>query len=163
MKIWRGKKRLAMKAMTRQRRKLMEWAVSIKPGDYIATCEGCNRKVAKIDFVGWANEGDRRRRPNKTRFVFEVAFEDTHGRLHYCPGGGCAYPAETPQQVTDYFRGWAFDPGVENHISVWLSGDKAKIDDSMARLRRLRDALTNGRPIVDEHGELLPEFDRKFL
>lgn len=42
-KLWKGKKRLAIKLGIKNRRhqELITWALSIKPGDYIATCEGC--------------------------------------------------------------------------------------------------------------------------
>ncbi len=160
MKLWVGKKRLAMRRMPAQHRRLMQWALSVKPGDYVGTCEGCNRKVAKIDFVDWVNEGTWRGRPNKTWFVSEVSFEDTHGRLHHCPGGGCAYPPETPEAVTSYFRGWAFDKGSEEFLSHWFAGQPEKIEAGLARLREFQEALRSGAPIVDEHGELLPQFDR---
>lgn len=162
MKLYKGKKRLAMSMMPARHRKLMEWALSIKPGDYIATCEGCNRKVAKIDFIEWRNEGWWNRcKPNKTWFVGEVSFEDTHGNLHHCPGGGCAYPAETPQEVTEYFRAWAFDKASEEFLFSWWGKDQDTINEGLETLRKFQEALRTGAPIVDEHGELLPEFDRK--
>jgi len=161
MKLYAGKKRLAMRMLPALHRRLIEWALTIKPGQYIGTCDGCNRKVAKIDFVEWRNEGLwRRSRPNKTWFVAEVTFEDTHGYLHHCPGGGCAYPAETPEEVTRYFREWAFAKESEEFLAHWYVGQRDKIEAGLAKLRRFQDALRTGAPIVDEHGELLPEFDK---
>jgi hypothetical protein len=160
MKLYKGKKRLAMRMMSARHRDLMQWALSIRPGDYIATCEGCNRKVAKIDFIEWRNEGWwSLRRPNKTWFIGEIDFLDTHGRLHACPGGGCAYPAETPEQVTNYFRESILDPGAEEQIRFWFGKDQAAIDKALAHNQKFKDAFKSGKSIVDNHGELLPEFD----
>jgi len=103
MRWYKGKKRLAKKLLGKQLW-LIKWALTIKPGDYIATCEGCNRKVTEVEY-DWINEGlFRRGKKNKTRVICEVRFTDTNGQWHNCPGGGCAYPAETPEQVTAYFK-----------------------------------------------------------
>jgi hypothetical protein len=167
-KLWRGKKRLAKKMLgprafsidnPNRTVRLLRWAMTIKPGDYIATCEGCNRQVASIE-PQWKNEGRWRRcKLNKTWFLSEVCFTDTRGRLHYCPGGGCAYPKETPEEVTQYFREWAA-PGQEDSLRQWFGEEHDALQKSLEDLEKLRAALRDGRPIVDEHGELLPEFDK---
>lgn len=166
MKLWKGKKRLAKRMLGSRlgsRFRLLTWALTIKEGDYIATCEGCNRKVTKIE-VDWRNEGIwRRSRANKTWFVDEVCFTDTRGRLHFCPGGGCAYPAETPEEVTAYFREWAFDECAEERIRHWNGEDIERAERQIAEMNVMRVALQEGRPIVDEHGELLPEFDKPLV
>lgn len=171
-KLWKGSKRLAKRLLGRRafsinnpnnHVRLLRWALTIKEGDYIATCEGCNRKVADIE-VGWNNEGFwSRSKPNNTWVVSEVGFTDTRGRIHYCPGGGCAYPAETPEEVTAYFRGWAFDGDPEGRIRHWNGNDHERTNKQIAELRVLQEALRSGRPIVDEHGELLPEFDHPLV
>lgn len=146
MKLYRGKKRLAAKFLHSDRQKDLEWALTIKPGDYIGTCEGCNRQVVSIRQI-WRNEGQHSRgKSNKTWFLDEMVFIDTHGHLHYCPGGGCAFPAEPPQKVTDFFRGFFANPDLA--ISLVSKSCQA-----------FRKAFQEGRPIVDVHGELLPEFE----
>jgi len=159
-RLYKGKKRLAKKLLAPRRQKLLLWALSIKPGDYIATCEGCNRKVEKIE-ESWANEGGwRRGKPNKTWVLNEVVFIDTNGRMHHCPGGGCAYPAETPEEVVDYHKEWAFYEKREERIRFWYGKDVDRAEKSIAHWLTMKEALESGKPIVDEHGELLPEFDR---
>lgn len=175
MKLWKGKKRLAKRMLGRRafsvenpnnHVRLLRWAMSVKVGSYIGTCEGCNRKVADIE-VDWNNEGFwSRSKANKTWFVSEVCFTDTRGRLHYCPGGGCAYPAETPEEVTAYFREWAFAEDAEGRIRHW-NGESVdgieRTNRQIAELHELQLALREGRPIVDVHGELLQAFDRPLV
>lgn len=169
MKLWRGKKRLAKKVLGRLNSRsntLIQWALTVKPGDYIATCEGCNRQVAKVE-PSWYNVGQwLHGRPNKTYFLHEVVFTDTRGRMHPCPGGGCAYPAETPEEVTKYFREWAFETAGEDRLRQWYGEDDESADrlnHAIEQLKKFREALTSGQPIVDAHGELLPEFEEKFI
>ena len=93
-KFYNGKKRIAFKYMVKRDIPILKWALTVNIGDYIATCEGCNRKVANIKYE-FANIG-------KQRVLNEVVFEDTNGQIHYCPGGGCAYPKEPREQVVAY-------------------------------------------------------------
>lgn len=149
MRLWYGKKRLALKFIGWDR-KILAWAMSVKPGDFIATCEGCNRRVTEVQ-PKWANEGYwKRGKPNRTWIVHEVQFTDSHGRWHYCPGGGCAYPKQTPAEVTAYYRHIALDKP-----NIAMEKDWGWFD----RFERIRQALRTGAPIVDEFGEFLPEFD----
>lgn len=160
----------------RNKRKLLKWAMSIKVGDYIATCEGCNRKVTEIEpeyveletYLDEESDLGRlvfgeRVEPTGTLVLDEVRFTDTNGRWHHCPGGGCAYPAETPEQVTKYFTDWAVDPGREKQIRHWW-GEKPenaeRLQQELDSWQQMLRAITAGAPIVDEHGELLPEFDK---
>lgn len=109
-KIYNGKKRVAYKYIVKSYIPILKWALTVNVGDYIATCEGCNRKVASIKYE-FTNIG-------KQRVLNEVVFEDTNGGIHYCPGGGCAYPKETRDQVvayqdhlladTELCKGWGF-------------------------------------------------------
>jgi len=131
----------------------LEWAIAIKPGDWIGTCEGCNRQVTEVEPI-WVNEGRfRRGKPNKTRVVFEVRFTDNHGRWHYCPGGGCAFPPESVEKIEAYYKAWVADAKKED--LQWDDGT------FRARLARMEQAFAEGRPIVDSHGEFLPEFDNR--
>lgn len=158
-RLYRGKKRYAKRLYPGRSEQLLLWALSVKPGDYIATCEGCNRQVVSKE-IDRANEGHwNRNRPNKTSVIHEVVFTDTRGRWHYCPGGGCAYPAETPEQVTQYFREYILHPEAESEIRTWYGKDTDSINKALERHHRFKDALLTGRPIVDAHGELLSEFD----
>ena|SRR3990167_3926368 len=150
MKWYKGKKRLAKKALSARHLKSIKWALSVKVGDYIGTCEGCNRKVAEINPI-WDNEGKyHRRKSNRAWFIGEVEFTDTHGRFHNCPGGDCAYPKETPEHITNYFRGWCA-PGNIEYANVWSQS---------LQYEKMKDAFAKNLPIVDQYGELLPEFDK---
>ena len=139
---------------------MLRWALTIKPGNYIATCEGCNRQVVSVEHR-WENVGWWTRcRPNKTWLLSEVCFTDTHGGMHWCPGGGCAYPAETPEEVTSYFREWSAI-GREDQLRHWFNNEQEKSQRALEDLEKLRSALRDGRPIVDGYGELLLEFDKQ--
>ena len=153
-KLYKGKKRLAMRHLYASKRKVLQWALTIKPGDYVATCEGFNRKVERIEYC-WANFGLwHAKGQNKTWFLDEVIFHDTSGRMHYCPGGGCAYPKETNEQITTYWRdGWVV-PFTKGIVSEWFKGDEGHAE----QMKRMAAAFKAGRSIVDDFGELLPEF-----
>ncbi len=104
-KLYKGKKRICLKHLCSEFKRLLKWALTINVGDYIATCEGCNRKVAKIEYI-WYNEALWRgkNKPNAHWWLAEVALTDTNGRYHVCPGGGCALPKETVEQIKSYFK-----------------------------------------------------------
>lgn len=141
-RLWRGKRRLVHKLEKGLSR--LRWTLSLKPGDYVAMCRGYNVRVQEVTYF-WANEGAyRRRRPNKTWYLEDVRIEDVYGNLHYA--NSCCWPAETPEQVTEYFRYWVHDATA----STWHT----EVDV------RIRAALEAGSPIVDSFGELLDEFKR---
>jgi len=145
----------------RRTRRLFKWALEVKEGDYIGTCEGCNRKVTEIE-ADFIDVNEFREKPHtgpETFILYEVQFTDTNGRWHHCPGGGCAYPAKTPEQVTAYFREWAFYEKREERIRHWHGKDERAAEKVIADWQKLLKALKSDQPIVDEHGELLPEFD----
>ena len=101
-KLWRGKKRLC-KPMLCGDSKILNWALQVKVGDYIGTCLGHNRQVAKIEYL-WQNEGLWRRfKKNRSWFLEEVIFQDTTGGSHACPGGGCAFPPEPVEKILRYY------------------------------------------------------------
>lgn len=162
-RLWYGKKRLA-KRLVREGTsytRLLRWGLTIKPGDYIATCEGTNRKVAEVE-IEWKNEGRwRRGKPNKTWFLFEIVFTDTRGGWHYCPGGGCSSPAEPPEVVNRYLTNYALQqltPEGRQSLEEWTRPED--LPKVLERLARTEQAIKEGRPLVDEFGEILPEFDR---
>lgn len=149
-KLWKGKKRLALKHLWKGKRHVLEWAITISPGDWIATCEGTNRQVKEVEY-SWFHVGKR------TKVLSEVWFTDTRGGTHCCPGGGCALPKETIPEIETYYKGWIEavneDPDC---ISGWDPEGKFK-----RTLEGMQKKFEEGNTIVDEHGELLPEFDRK--
>lgn len=108
-KLYRGKKRLCKKLLFRP--KMLKWALTVKVGDYIGTCLGHNRQVAKIEYL-WINEGLWSRcKQNRSWFLEEVIFQDTTGGSHTCPGGGCAFPPESVEQILEYWATyWPNDP-----------------------------------------------------
>jgi len=93
-KIYKGKKRIALKGTSMWMRKVFNWLINTKPGDYVATCEGCNRKIAKIEY--------KVVRYRKHQTISGGSITDTNGRNHSCPGGGCALPPETPEEINAY-------------------------------------------------------------
>jgi len=93
-KMWKGKKRIALKGTSKWMRTVYKWLLNAKPGDYVATCEGCNRKIAKIEYEVIQY--------GKHRVLNGGGITDTHGRWHSCPGSGCALPPETREQLAAY-------------------------------------------------------------
>lgn len=160
--LWKGRKREAKRLLGGvKRQEQLRWAMSIEPGDYIGTCDGCNRQVTDVE-IGVSNAGTwLRGRAGRTEVVTEVRFTDSLGNWHFCPGGGCAYPPKTPEAVTEYFRGWAYNS--EDMLRDWFGSDEKRLQHSLDRMRSMREALVSGQPIVDEHGELLPEFSARIL
>lgn len=158
-RLWRGKKRYAMRLFSRfgaDYVRMLRWGLTVKIGDYIGTCEGVNRKVAKIE-PWWFDEGMfMRGKRSGTTFLREIMFTDTRGRTHYCPGGYCAYPQETPEQITEFFRNWTSNNG---EILRNVYGSTSIADAAIARAEAIKTAISCGLPIVDSHGELLPEFE----
>lgn len=147
-KLWRGKKRLAVPMVNESDidTQLLRWAMTVKPGDYIYTCEGCNRKVEEIEVL-WANEGLwNRRRRNNTYFLREVEFTDTHGRIH--DATNCAYPPVSVESIVKYFR--------EFPVEEWEP-------KGFILPPALKEALRSGAPITDVHGEFLPGIYSEFL
>lgn len=134
MRWYHGKKRVVCKTFNLQFRRVMAWAVNVKPGDYISTCQGCNRKVELVRLLR-VNIGRR------TRVAIDADFVDTHG-CHHDPVT-CAGPPWTVAQVISNFRSY-----------------KQLRDFPDDNLRRIHERLDAGLPIVDEYGELLPELDR---
>ena len=145
-------------------RDLLLWALDVRVGEYMATCEGCNRKIAskELIYVDADQYGDEDwEQDDDTQILHEVTFIDSRERYHTCPGGGCAYPKETPEQVTPYFKDWAFNEEVETGIRRWYGKETEKLEKVIADRDRMQAAFNAGRSIVDEHGELLEEFDVK--
>lgn len=105
-KFYKGKKRLALPFVKRFK-KYFEWAVSVKPGDYINTFETSNRKVVRIEYT-WANEGEFRRcKINKTWYLDEVHFICTNGKTYVGDGYNGPEPAWSPEDIRKYHAGFS--------------------------------------------------------
>lgn len=101
-KYYYGKKRSVVNKYGSHRRKILKWAITIRPGDYIATCQGYNSKVISIEYF-WrdyrVSETGKVCKLRRGRMLYEVCFKVTGGLFHYAPGGGCAGPKETNEQI----------------------------------------------------------------
>lgn len=139
-RLWRGKAKLARKQLFYD----FSYFVNVKIGDYIASCEGCNRKVADVKYY-WENEGYfRRLKPNRTWYLHEIEFIDTNGHSHYFPG--CVSQPETVKEINDFHLAY---------LEVIKHEDRNESDLLISK------ALENNQPIVDDFGEYLPEFDTR--
>lgn len=165
-RLFRGDKATALKYFGNRARdaELLLWALDVKPGEYIATCEGCNRRVAeskpRYTYVHVYVEGVPE--TDETQVLHEVRFTDTKGKWHHCPGGGCAHPKQTPEEVTEYQSEWAFDPEYPENLKEWYGTSAEagpRIERAKAKWIQMRETLERGEPIVDNFGELLPQFD----
>lgn len=132
-----------------EHKRLIKWALSVKPGYYINTCDGCNRKVASIDFIDYDDNNQ----------VREVSFMDTHGRLHHCPGGGCAGPPWTYDAVLNFYKEHYLSDWIIASTKTWFGEDKKALSKALKRIRKIRKALNSDTPIIDEFGEILPEYE----
>ncbi len=103
------------------RRALMEWAVNVKPGDLYHGCDAYNHVVSKSEiYYGIvAMETDDEtgevygpcfNKHIKTNdldnhsdwIVVEVDFQSEDGSCHTCPGGGCAEPPASLEEVKEW-------------------------------------------------------------
>lgn len=166
-KLYKGERAIAI-GYFRERgprlRKLLKWALTVKVGDYIGTCEGCNRQVEEIepifiDVMEFQDSDEEEGTETGTQILYEVMFTDTNGRFHYCPGGGCAYPKESPEQVTNYFKSVTLRPEREQELRHWFGKNNKDLQKALDRLGKFRAAFAADKPIVDKDGELLKEFD----
>lgn len=97
-KLYRGKKRLCRFWLQPHTKKIFNWALSVKPGDYIFS-HICNEKVTCIKFI-MSNEGHFRRcKSNKTWFLFEVVFVLESGGYVYCDTSSEVGPAVPVEQL----------------------------------------------------------------
>ena len=116
-RLWKGKRRLFMPKF-RNQYTLYEWALSIKVGDYVAVCDGCNRKVKEIKYIAerlpiyrsWKKIDacfdvlkcipERR----KGYYIKEIIMVDLNGNQHIFPGGGCVLPKETNEEIYSFHK-----------------------------------------------------------
>ena len=153
-KLWRGKKRIALKWLASWEKPQLEWAINIKPGDWIGTCNGCNRQVVDIQYRWYSSRCYNPCGTNiKTQIISEVRFEDTNGRWHYCPGGGCAFPVESIDEIESYYKGWIKLAKKDTSALCW---DDGKFESELKRMEKIFNA---GDSILDNNGQFLPEFD----
>jgi|GEM_PF-6263175 len=156
-KLYRGKKRLAKRYLGKRDSELLRWALTIKPGDYIGTCEGSNRQVTSVE-VQWSNEGVwSRGKPNRTYFLDQIRFTDTNQRWHHCPGGLCAFPAIKPEEV---HRWWttALEDRIKNQEEFEKLYQPEAYPEVISRVLELDKAVKEGCSLVDSFGEILPQF-----
>lgn len=152
IKIWQGNSKLARKYSSYD--PMLSWAITIKKGDWVGACDGCNRQVADIQYE-WSNVGSYFIKPRQTNtwVLTDVIFVDTHGRKHYTIPGHCVFPKQSCQEIENYFRSWIEcveeDPACLN----WDNGKFGK------RLSAINEAFKTGGTIVDKNGQLLPLFD----
>jgi len=140
MKLYHGKWKYVRRYYKGNQIALINWALSLKPGDYFSSCAGHNRQV-KSTRPHWSNDGRfRYGRTNKHWFIWSVEIIDTLNGFHKCDGSGCAMPAESNETIMNNYREWIELP----HFSE--------------RMDRIAKAIKSGKSILNEHGELLTEF-----
>jgi len=141
--LYKGKKRYVYSRIRRNCRdwhgKVLLWGLTVKPGDYIGSCEGFNRKVESINYV-WEDIGHwNNDKKNGHWFLYEIEFTSTSGRMHCCPGGGCAFPPETNEQIKEY----------------WLRSNWSDPEPSWVKIQN---SIREGMSFIDEFGEILASF-----
>lgn len=134
------KARKAWHSLSKQQRKNLRWAVTLKPGDIVASCEGFNCivasatviKIYKTGSVGYAYCST-----GNGWIINEVEVIDTNGLIHYFPS--CLYRPETVAEIMCWW----------NDMQS-ITSEKDKFG------KLIRSRLNNDLPIVDERGVLLP-------
>lgn len=142
MKLFRKmRKRLAKKMIGRFWRKLNE-AAKLKVGDLISTCYGHNERIMSITYK-WVNFGNNANslfyRALKGRYVDNILIE-TDGGFTRCAKYSITFPVETKIAIMNKLR------NMPTNISY---GE---------RLEMLMKEIRNGKEILNDDGELLPEY-----
>ena len=97
-KFWKGKKRLACKAMPKAWTERLNWGLSLKVGDIVGTCEGSNRQIEDIKYV-WSNYGS-----SSNSWVSDVLIFDRNHNKHYLKIDNCLSLAYSLNQVVNYYE-----------------------------------------------------------
>lgn len=137
-KFWKGKKRLACKAMPKAWTERLNWGLSLKVGDIVGTCEGSNRQIEDIKYV-WSNYGS-----SSNSWVSDVLIFDRNHNKHYLKIDNCLSLAYSLNQVVNYYENL--------NIECVSFDDKDKIT-------LIKAAIKNNVSFLDDNGELLYKFD----
>lgn len=132
----------------------LKWGLSLKPGDVISACTGFNIRVAKVTpertsaarFWGARSFGYPFNGRSQGWFISDVLIEDTDGGHHYIMS--CCWKPETVEQIETFWKG--------------VRSDYEDGSGRTSLLKRLHEALAEGRPICDEDGIRLSEFKTKW-
>lgn len=146
-KFWLGKKRVACKAAPKLWQQRLSWGLSFKINDYIGTCEGCNRKIIKIEYV-WSNYGDSTNsgKGNHNYWISDIVYTVSGGMKHYLKGSNCVRENYSISEIVKYFS------SIDNRNNIQLIKDQIEL---------IQVALKNKMQITDQFGELLPEYEAK--
>lgn len=161
MKAYKGPKRIAKKLnceyfTDKEYRDTLDYLLRAKPGDLIATCDGWNSRIAKLDIYRLdsktrAREWYERKGPPgamRTKIVTEVRVTDDKGRWHFFPGGGCVALPESVEEIESYWRSWDDPEALEMATKWWDDGHTLRIVE----------ALRRGERICTDDGERLEKF-----
>lgn len=158
-RLWKGKGRICKPFLHDYN--LLQWGLALKPGDYFASCCGCNRQVKEITKIHWTNTGlfHNHRKYSKNWIISEVSMTDTYGGYHSFPGGGCVLQKETPEQVREYNISFIKErlKEFENpNVVPWSKNEFSILQKQFKRIE-------NGHPIVDDFGEFLPDWNQPYV
>jgi len=138
MKLYNCTKRLAKKYGVFRRNNKLSLARNLKPGSIINTCTGGNSVIQDICPV-FRNIGSR----SWVVTDFDITTTDGNDHSWY----HCCGPAQTQQEIEDYFREWNCEEG---HKII----DEYRWD----YMTKMFEALNNGKHICDDNGIIYPEF-----
>jgi len=147
MKLYKGKKRIAMKRsrehagiaswiLKDHEKQLIQYLSTAKPGDLIGACTGYNHYIAKIEFQ-WAPSKNK-----KNRWVQNIRVIDDTGRWHWFSSAGCIQMPYTREEIEseilemDTEEEWA-----------WI-----KESEEWSEIKKNIETLKNGNHVVDEKG-----------
>lgn len=135
MKHYKGKKRICLKRLNKTYQRRLERFLQYKIGDYISTCEGFNRQIAKIEL-----EWQPIRPGSRNLYLSDIVFWDSNGGCHWVSGPGCVEKAETNDEIIQSWMEW-----IDYH-GDYVFGDYA---------RKLKTAIGASQPVLTEFGEPL--------
>lgn len=150
MRLYKGSKFAFYRRTSKNTRKLLSWAVSLKPGDVFGACSGFNHIVKTINPI-WGRHSDYNfvgKGGHKTYYVVEVEIEAIDGSFHVCPGGGCAHQPYSVKEIHEYWNSMS-----DKFLNEW---------DESGYWKKIVEAARAGKPITDDKGIMLPEFMRRY-
>lgn len=100
MKLCKNVKRGTFRKLYKSNYEMWMWAINLKEGDLVNTCQSkWNRVVKEIKIYWEKQEFPETKKGWKYRpgslLVDAICIEDTCGYSHYFPGGGCVGKPET--------------------------------------------------------------------
>ena len=150
MKLYKRYSRLKYRRIISRKLEVrLRWALKLVPGDIINDCSGFNKVLKEIFPIyreskrGWAITG------------VDFTTEPYNGG---CSLFHCGVEPEVPRDVLEnHYESNSFS---DDSIRKWYGEDTTTADKWIALKNKRINVVKSGGHFLDEHGVLLPEFER---